>query len=39
MYEKIRKWYMLGLWTTEMVQNSVEKGILTEAEATEILGE
>lgn len=37
MFEKIKKWYSQGLWSEEMVLNAVEKGILTEAEANEIL--
>lgn len=37
MKEKIAKWYKQGLWTEEMVMNAVEKGILTESEAAEIL--
>lgn len=37
MYEKIKRWYTLGLWTEEMVHNSVEKGIITADEAAEIL--
>lgn len=37
MYEKINKWYKQGLWTEEMVQNAVTKGILTTDEANEIL--
>lgn len=37
MYEKIKKWYKQGLWSADMVQNAVAKGILTEDEATEIL--
>ena len=37
MKEKISKWYKQGLWTAEMVLNAVKKGILTEAEASEIL--
>lgn len=37
MYEKIKKWYKQGLWTAEMVENAVSKGVITEAEATEIL--
>lgn len=37
MYEKIKKWYKQGLWTAEMVQNAVNKGVLTEDEATDIL--
>lgn len=37
MYEKIKKWYKQGLWTEEMVQNAVEKGVITAEEAAEIL--
>ncbi len=39
MKEKIAKWYKQGLWTASMVLNSVEKGILTTEEVTEILGD
>ena len=39
MKEKIAKWYKQGLWTAEMVQNAVIKGILTAEEAAEILGQ
>ena len=37
MKEKIAKWYKQGLWTAAMVQNAVDKGVLTETEAAEIL--
>lgn len=37
MKEKIAKWYKQGLWTEVMVQNAIEKGVLTEEEAREIL--
>lgn len=37
MKDKIAKWYKQGLWSAEMVQNAVEKGILTAEEATDIL--
>lgn len=37
MKDKIAKWYKQGLWTAEMVQNAVAKGILTADEAAEIL--
>lgn len=37
MFEKIKKWYQLGLWSEPMVRNAVKKGILTEAEALAIL--
>ena len=38
MFERIKKWYNLGLWTEEMVQDAVEKGVITEEECNEILG-
>ena len=37
MFEKIKKWYKQGLWTEKMVRNAVEKGVLTEEQANEIL--
>ena len=37
MFEKIKKWHNQGLWTEKMVLDAVEKGILSEAEANEIL--
>ena len=39
MFEKIKKWYKQGLWTAEMVQNAVSKGILTEGQKDQILKE
>ena len=39
MFEKIKKWYKQGLWSAEMVQQAVDKGILTADEAAEILAE
>lgn len=39
MKEKIMKWYKLGLWTEAMIQNAVEKGVITVDDMTEILGE
>lgn len=39
MKEKIAKWYKMGLWTEEMVQNAVNKGVITEEEAVEILNQ
>lgn len=39
MFEKIKKWYNQGLWTEQMVQNAVDKGVLTQAEAYEIVEE
>lgn len=38
MYEKIKKFYEKGLWTAEMVQQAVEKGVITQEQADEILG-
>lgn len=37
MKEKIMKWYKQGLWTAEMVQNAVNKGVLNQDEVNEIL--
>ena len=37
MFERIKKWYKQGLWSADMVQNAVSKGILTEEEATAIM--
>ena len=37
MKDKIAFWYRLGLWTENMVRNAVEKGVLTDEEAEEIL--
>lgn len=37
MKEKIKKWYNQGIWSTKMVQNAVEKGVISVEEATEIL--
>ena len=39
MYEKIKKWYIQGLWMEEMVKKAADKGVITQAEANEILGE
>lgn len=39
MKEKIAKWYKQGLWTAEMVRNAVEKGLITEEDYKEIVGE
>jgi uncharacterized XkdX family phage protein len=38
MYEKIKKWYDMGLWTEAMVDNAVTKGIITEEQAAKIKG-
>lgn len=37
MKDKIAKWYAQGLWTEDMVRQAVEKGVITETEAEEIL--
>lgn len=37
MFEKIRRWYILGLWTEAMVENAVAKAVLTGKEAESIL--
>lgn len=37
MFEKIKKWYNQWLWTEQMVQNAVDKGVLTQDEANEIV--
>ena len=37
MYEKIKKWYMQGLWTDDMVRAAVTKGVITEDQCAEIL--
>lgn len=39
MYEKIKKWYKQGLWTAEMVQTAADKGVITQEQAAEILGQ
>ena len=36
MYENIKRWYILGLWSTEMVYNAVAKGIITSEQAASI---
>ncbi|MDD3428433.1 MAG: XkdX family protein [Oscillospiraceae bacterium] len=38
MFEKIKKFYNLGLWTGVQVQQAVTKGIITQAQAHEITG-
>lgn len=37
MFEKIKKWYKQGLWTEKMVQNALNKGVITEDQMNEIL--
>lgn len=37
MFEKIKKWYSLGLWSEAMVRNAVTKNVLTDKQAQQIL--
>ena len=37
MFDRIAKWYAMGLWTTAMVLQAVEKGVITPQEANQIL--
>ncbi len=39
MRDKIKTWYEKGLWTETMVRQAVEKGVLTQAEAADIVKE
>lgn len=39
MYDKISRWYKQGLWTAQMVRTAASKGVITQAQADEILGE
>ncbi len=38
-YEQIKRFYDLKLWTKSMVKNAVEKGVLTQEQYREIVGE
>ena len=38
MYEKIKKFYDMGLWTADMVKTAVDKGLITNEECAEIFG-
>ena len=38
MKEKIAWWYRQGLWNAEMVQQAVDKGLLTPEDYSEITG-
>ena len=37
MYEKIKRWYHLGLWSEEMVLAAVERNVITAEQAEEII--
>ena len=39
MFEKIKKWYNQGLWSAEMVRTAWEKGVITEKQYKDIVGE
>lgn len=39
MFEKIQKWYKQKLWTYAMVQNALEKGVITPEQFMEIVKE
>lgn len=39
MNDKIERWYKQGLWTAEMVQAAADKGVITQAQADEIMCE
>lgn len=39
MYEKIRKWYGMKLWSENKVRDAVKKGVLTQDQANEIIRE
>ena len=38
MFEKIKRFYSMGLYTKEMVHKFVEKGVITEGQYLEIVG-
>lgn len=38
MFEKIKKWYDLGLWTKQMVECAAAKTLLTQAQLEQIIG-
>jgi len=29
MFERIKKWYVMGLWTQAQVQQAVDRGVIT----------
>ena len=39
MFEKIKKWYSQGLWSTEMVEQAAQKGVITEDQRYQILNQ
>lgn len=38
-FNRVEKNYQTGLWTKEMVKISVQKGVITKSEYTDITGE
>lgn len=38
MFESIKKWYDMGLWSAAQVRQAVLKGVITEAQYKEITG-
>lgn len=38
-YEKIKYYYDRGMWSADRVMKAVEKGVITEEEYKEIVGE
>lgn len=38
-YNKVKKWYDMGMWGIEAVQNAVKKGWITKEEYREITGD
>ena len=38
-YNKVKKWYDMGMWGAEAVKNAVKKGWITADEYKEITGE
>ena len=39
MYEKIKKWYRMGLWTAIQVQNALNKEIITQEQYDDIISQ
>jgi hypothetical protein len=37
MYEKIKKFYVMNLWTADMVKSALDKDIISETEYNQIL--
>ena len=38
MFEKIKRWYELGLWSEQRVREAVAKNVITASQFTEITG-